>query len=99
MGLTQQELAEACQLSTNYLATLEGGSKFPSAETLETLALTLKLKPYQLFLGDDDLEAFDRDELLDRYGSLLKRHLGEGVERATAEIRSSGSKKRANPKA
>ena len=65
--LTQQELAERCGLSTNYLATVEIGGKFPSADTLEKLARGLGLKPYQFFLDDGDVEAFDHGELIARY--------------------------------
>ncbi len=66
-GLTQQDLAERCELSTNYLATVEIGGKFPSADTLEKLATALGLKPYQLFLEDGDVEAFDRKGLVARH--------------------------------
>lgn len=87
-GLTQQELAEACGLSTNYLATIEIGGKFPSADTLEKMAAALKMKPYQLFLSDDDIEAFDRLELVARYTDKAKRYVLEGLEKAAKEAKS-----------
>lgn len=87
LRLTQQELAEACGLSTNYLATIEIGGKFPSSETLEKLTSALKIKPYQLFLEDDDIEAFDRSELISRYNDKAKRYLVESLDRAAKETK------------
>jgi transcriptional regulator with XRE-family HTH domain len=86
-GLTQQSLAERCGLSTNYLATIEIGGKFPSAETLEKMSAALKLKPYEFFLADDDLEAFDRQELIARYTEKAKRYVQDGLEKAAKESR------------
>jgi transcriptional regulator with XRE-family HTH domain len=85
-GLTQQDLAERCELSTNYLATIEIGGKFPSSKTLEKLALALELKPYQFFLEEGDIEAFDRCELLDRYRNRVNGYLVEVLEQTQKEI-------------
>jgi len=89
LGLTQQELAEACQLSTNYLATIEIGGKFPSSDTLAKLVSALKLKPYQLFLEDNDIEAFDRQELVARFSDKAKRYILEGLDKAVKETKRS----------
>jgi transcriptional regulator with XRE-family HTH domain len=86
-GLTQQSLAERCGLSTNYLATVEIGGKFPSADTLEKMTVALKLKPYELFLDDDDIEAFNREELIARYTEKAKRYVQDGLEKAAKESR------------
>ena len=86
LGLTQQELAERCKLSTNYLATIEIGGKFPSSETLSKLVVALKVRPYQLFLEDDDIEAFDRNELISRYIEKAKHHIHSGLDKAASEI-------------
>jgi transcriptional regulator with XRE-family HTH domain len=85
-GLTQQDLAERCELSTNYLATVEIGGKFPSADTLEKLAVALGLKPYQLFLEEGDVEAFDRTELVARYRDRAEGYLVEALVRAAREL-------------
>ena len=86
-GLTQQELAERCGLSTNYLATIEIGGKFPSAETLEKMITALKLKPYELFVGSDDIEAFDRQELIARYTEKAKRCVQDALDKAAKETK------------
>lgn len=88
-GLTQQDLAERCELSTNYLATVEIGGKFPSAETLEKLAIALKLKPYQLFLEEGDVEAFDRKELIARFRDRAAVSIVEALGRAAKELATS----------
>jgi transcriptional regulator with XRE-family HTH domain len=85
-GFTQQELAERCELSTNYLATIEIGGKFPSSKTLEKLASALKLKPYQFFIEDGDIEAFDRRELIARYRNCANGYMTEVFHRAEEEI-------------
>jgi transcriptional regulator with XRE-family HTH domain len=87
LGLTQQELAELCGLSTNYLATVEIGGKFPSSDTLERLISALKLKPYELFIDDDDVEAFDRQELIARFCERATRYAVDGIEKAAKEMR------------
>jgi transcriptional regulator with XRE-family HTH domain len=47
--LSQMQLAEKCGISTNYLAEIETGRKFPSIEMVEKLADALKVEPYKLF--------------------------------------------------
>lgn len=72
LGLTQEQLAERCDLTPKYITSLEIGRRFPSSETILQLARALGIKPYQLFLEDGDIEAFDREELLLRYSEELK---------------------------
>lgn len=87
MDLTQQELAERTGVSTNYLATIEIGGKFPSSETLEKLRAALNLKPYELFVKDDDIEAFDRQELIARFTEKAKRFTTDALDKAARETR------------
>lgn len=86
LNLTQQELAEKCSLSTNYLATIEIGGKFPSSDTLDKLASSLGLKPYQLFLDDGDIEAFDRQELIARFSDRAQQNVVQELERTVREF-------------
>ena len=50
LGLSQQELAELCGISTNYLGSVEIGQKYPSAKTLTTLSMVLRVPVYRFFL-------------------------------------------------
>ena len=86
LGLTQQALAEKCEISTNYLATVEIGGKFPSSDTLDKLARSLSLKPYQLFLEEGDLEGFDRQELIARFTDKAKHSVTECLDKTAREF-------------
>ena len=48
-GLTQAKLAEKANASTQYIAMIELGRKFPSLELLERLAAALKVDNLDLF--------------------------------------------------
>ena len=49
LGITQPELAERAQMSTQYLAMIEIARKFPTADILERLAAALGIQPHELF--------------------------------------------------
>jgi len=49
LSLTQEKLAEKANISTHYLAMVELGKKFPSADMLERIAIALEVEPYELF--------------------------------------------------
>ena len=51
-GLSQQRLAEKCDIATNYLSEIERGIKFPSIELIEKFSSVLNIPAY-LFLLDD----------------------------------------------
>ena len=51
-GLSQQKLAEKCDIATNYLSEIERGIKFPSIELIEKFSSVLNTPAY-LFLIDD----------------------------------------------
>ena len=54
-GFTQATLAEACDISDNYVVEIEMGRKFPTAKLMELLFDALHVEPYQLFtFGDDE---------------------------------------------
>lgn len=48
-GLSQQQLAEKCDIATNYLSEIERGYKFPSIELIERISTELNIPAY-LFL-------------------------------------------------
>ena len=49
LGLTQAKLAEKAGASTQYIAMIELGRKFPSLELLERIAVALKIDNLDLF--------------------------------------------------
>ena len=48
-GLTQEQLAEKAQTSTNYLGSIETGKKYPSPQMIDKLAKALDINPLELF--------------------------------------------------
>ena len=49
-GITQANLAEIINSSTNYIAEIETQKKFPSPGKLEDIAKALKVEPYELIM-------------------------------------------------
>jgi transcriptional regulator with XRE-family HTH domain len=49
LGISQAQLAERVKTSTNYIALIEVGRKFPSFEMLERIATALEIDPPALF--------------------------------------------------
>ncbi len=47
--LTQGQLAEKCNTSTNYIALIESEKKYPSPKTLEKIAKALEINAIDLF--------------------------------------------------
>jgi transcriptional regulator with XRE-family HTH domain len=49
LGITQAQLAERVNTSTNYIALIETEKKFPKPEMLERIAVALEIDPPALF--------------------------------------------------
>ena len=61
LGISQAQLAERVDTSTNYIAQIEQQNKFPSSEMLERLAKALELDSWELFsAGPYSAEAIQR---------------------------------------
>ncbi len=48
--MTQVTLADKAEVAANYIALLERGEKFPSAKTIERLAIVLKVESTEFFM-------------------------------------------------
>ncbi len=83
-GLSQQELAEKCDIATNYLSEIERGLKFPSVELIERLSKELNIPAYLFFLDEKKSEIDDiiikkrncefSEKLLTTVSDLLKEY-------------------------
>lgn len=60
-NITQFELAELCETSTNYIALIETCKKFPSSDMLSKMVNALNIKPYELFLTEEN--TFDKNKI------------------------------------
>ncbi len=47
--ITQMQLADLCETSTNYIGLMETAKRFPSVDMLEKISNALELKPQELF--------------------------------------------------
>ena len=47
--LTQEQLSEICDISTDYLSQIERGKRTPSFKRMELLAKALNVEVYKLF--------------------------------------------------
>ena len=87
-GLTQDEAAEKCSLSTNYFRQIEFGNKVPRLETFLRIAETLevstelllagnvswtsKIRSNELYLKIEDLEENQQRFVLDTVDALVE---------------------------
>ncbi len=62
---SQMKLAELCGRSTSFIGEIEIGRKYPSAATLEEIAKALGVKPYKLFIDEDEIDDYDMEGLLE----------------------------------
>jgi transcriptional regulator with XRE-family HTH domain len=54
--LSQEELADRCNLHRTYISQLERGLKSPTLATIETLALTFRELPHLLIKAAEDMK-------------------------------------------
>ncbi|HUX20175.1 MAG TPA: helix-turn-helix transcriptional regulator [Spirochaetia bacterium] len=79
LGYSQMKLAELCGMSTSFLGEIELGRKFPSAQSLQRLADALGLRPFQLFLEEEDWATFEKYNVLTNLFRELRQRLDEEV--------------------
>ena len=62
--LTQEQLAEKTNSSTNYIGTIETGKKFPSLNMIERIAEALEISSLLLFQSENtDYKSFNKNEI------------------------------------
>lgn len=84
LGITQPELAERANISTNFIGMIEQKRKFPAPEMLERIAVALEIETFELFTTSAspqaELRKLHREILED-----LDRNISEAVSRAINE--------------
>ncbi|MDD2518609.1 MAG: helix-turn-helix transcriptional regulator [Bacilli bacterium] len=64
--ITQEQLAETLDASSNYVGRLERGQHSPSLEKIEIIANALDIEPYELFIRRNDTDKLpNRVNLID----------------------------------
>jgi transcriptional regulator with XRE-family HTH domain len=77
-GLSQEALAELCNVSANHIGQIEMGRRFPSIELIERMAAVLKVEPYRLFkdeTGEEPDENQETREFLTKLPDRIRRDL------------------------
>ena len=65
--LTQEQLAEILDASSNYVGRLERGQHSPSLDKIEIIATALDIEPYELFIRRHDTDKLpNRVNLIDK---------------------------------
>ena len=81
LRLTQPELAERANISTNFIGMIEQKRKFPAPEMLERIAAALEIEPSDLFSPsaspETELRKLHKEILAD-----LGQAISDGVEKA-----------------
>ena len=84
LGITQPELAERANISTNFIGMIEQKRKFPAPEMLDRIATALEIDTFELFTTSAspqaELKKLHKEILAD-----LDRAIGEAVGKAIKE--------------
>jgi len=84
LGITQPELAERANISTNFIGMIEQKRKFPAPEMLDRIAKALEIETYELFSTsaspEVELKKLHKEILTD-----LERVISEAVCKALRE--------------
>lgn len=80
LGYSIMQFAELTDKSVTYIGEIERGKKYPSASTLQKIADVLGVRPYQLFLSDEDKNEYDKIKLLKELSEELQQSLKINIE-------------------
>ena len=84
LGITQPELAERANISTNFIGMIEQKRKFPAPEILDRIATALEIETAELFMTSASPQA-ELKKLHKEILSDLDRAIGEAVGKAIKE--------------
>lgn len=63
LKITQEQLAEMCNVSPNYIGRIEIGYHFPSPELLDKFAEIFKIEPYKLFVDSSNFSELNNSDI------------------------------------
>ncbi|MBO4728985.1 MAG: helix-turn-helix transcriptional regulator [Spirochaetaceae bacterium] len=75
---SQQQLAERCNIATNYLSEIERGVKFPSVEMIERFSQALSVPAY-LFFIDSSESTLNTDKLTKKRNEEFSKNLLQNI--------------------
>jgi len=71
-GISQEQLAAACNTATSYIGLMEIYRNVPKLSTIERIAEALKVDPLTLFERKDSLPAEIKSKLIKQKNEILK---------------------------
>ncbi len=85
LGLSQEQLAERLEISTNHLSVIETGTKFVTYKLLEKIIKELQVLPSSLFYSS----LFVKEDVspINRINSIISNELSLTVNRIQEELR------------
>ena len=86
LGFSQELMAEKSGISHSFYQAIEGGTKFPSVEKIESLARAVGVPPYRLFVEAVETKEMLPTELIDRYNDYLREQVRNQLPIASAEF-------------
>lgn len=84
-NLTQEQLAEKVESSTNYIGTIEIGKKFPSPQMIERIAHALAIDSLQLFQTNTNF-TIENSINVDLLKTSLLKNISKAVDKSLEEI-------------
>lgn len=79
LKITQEQLAEMCNVSPNYIGRIEIGYHFPSPELLDKFAEIFDIEPYKLFVDIDSFfELNNKDKKIKK--SIMVNNMVKDIE-------------------
>lgn len=85
MGLSQEQLAERLEISTNHLSVIETGTKFVTYKLLERLVAELQVLPATLFYSP--LVAQRDESTANKINGIIAEELSQAEERIQMRLR------------
>lgn len=84
LGLSQEQLAEKLEISTNHLSVIETGTKFVTYKLLEKIVLELNVLPASLFQCTQT--AINDESLQNKINSVIDQEIELTSERIKAKL-------------
>jgi transcriptional regulator with XRE-family HTH domain len=80
LGISQMELAEKIECSPTLIGKIESMKRFPSADTLNSIAKALKVEPADLFSKADESKAIKTMKSHQEQKNLLKKKVLKAID-------------------
>ena len=83
--MTQEKLAESIGMSASYIGDMEARERFPSAETIDKIALALNI-PISTLFNENGSPVMVNDTFENKYATTLKEELSKRIMVAINEV-------------